>query len=90
MEIESLVVLLVPDALGDNQFLDTSLSPEHIRPRDSPRPTRAILGILRNTHLRATCPLIGTELQSGTSVLEQVQSPSSKRWEIDLGLYDSL
>ena len=37
MEIESLVVLLVPDALGDNQFLDTSLSPEHIRPRDSPR-----------------------------------------------------
>ena len=37
MEIEALVVLLAPDAPGDNQFVDPSLSPEHIQPRDSPR-----------------------------------------------------
>ena len=37
MEIEALVVLLAPDAPGDNQFVDPSLSPEHIHPRDSPR-----------------------------------------------------
>ena len=28
---------LTRDAPGDNQFLDTFLSPEHIKPRDSPR-----------------------------------------------------
>ena len=27
---------LTRDAPGDNQFLDTFLSPEHIKPRDSP------------------------------------------------------
>ena len=37
MEIEALVVVLAPDAPGDNQFVDTSLSPEHIQPCDSPR-----------------------------------------------------
>ena len=37
MEIEALVVLLPPDAPCDNQFVDTSLSPEHIQPCDSPR-----------------------------------------------------
>ena len=37
MEIEALVVLLAPDASGDNQFVATSLSPEHIQPCDSPR-----------------------------------------------------
>ena len=31
------MVPLAPDALGDNQFMDTSLSPEHIQPHDSPR-----------------------------------------------------
>ena len=36
MEIEALVVLLAPDTPGDNQFVDTSLSPEHIQPHDSP------------------------------------------------------
>ena len=36
MEIEALVVLLAPDTPGDNQFVDTSLSPEHIQPRESP------------------------------------------------------
>ena len=28
---------LAPDATSDNQFVDKSLSPEHIQPRDSPR-----------------------------------------------------
>ena len=28
------MVPLAPDAPGDNQFVDTSLSPEHIQPRD--------------------------------------------------------
>ena len=28
---------LAPDAPGDNQFVYTSLSPEHIQPCDSPR-----------------------------------------------------
>ena len=37
MEIEALVVLLAPDAPGDNQFVFMSLSPEHIQPRESPR-----------------------------------------------------
>ena len=37
MEIEALVVLLAPDAPGDNQFVFMSLSPEHIQPRISPR-----------------------------------------------------
>ena len=38
MEIgEALVVPLAPDAPGDNQFVDTSLSPDHIQPHDSPR-----------------------------------------------------
>ena len=37
MEIKPLVVPLAPDAPGDNQFVDTSLSPEHIQPRDKPR-----------------------------------------------------
>ena len=37
MKIEALVVLLPPDAPCDNQFVDTSLSPEHIQPCDSPR-----------------------------------------------------
>jgi len=37
MEIEALVMLLAPDAPGDNQFVDTSLSPQHIQPHDSPR-----------------------------------------------------
>ena len=46
-------------------------------------PTRGSLSILRNTHHWATCSLIGIEPQSGTSVLEQVQPPSSKRWEIE-------
>ena len=35
-------------------------------------------------HLWAACPLIGVEPQSGTNVLEQIQSPSSKRWETEL------
>ena len=37
MEIEALVVLLAPNAPGDNQFVDTSLSPEHIQLHESPR-----------------------------------------------------
>ena len=37
MEIEALVVLLPPDAFGDNQFMDMPLNPEHIQPHDSPR-----------------------------------------------------
>ena len=28
---------LAPDAPGDNQFVDKSLSPEHIQPHDNPR-----------------------------------------------------
>ena len=45
MEIKPLVVPLAPDAPGDNQFVDTSLSPEHIQPRDSPRFSRdSLLG----------------------------------------------
>ena len=35
--VRALVVLLAPDAPGDNQFMDKSLSPEHIQPHDSPR-----------------------------------------------------
>ena len=31
------MVLLAPDAPCDKQFVDTSLSPEHIQPHDSPR-----------------------------------------------------
>ena len=31
------MVPLAPDAPGDNQFMDMSLSPEHIQPCDSPR-----------------------------------------------------
>ena len=30
------MVPLAPDAPGDNQFMGTSLSPEHIQPRDNP------------------------------------------------------
>ena len=30
-------IVLAPDTPGDNQFVDMSLSPEHIQPRDSPR-----------------------------------------------------
>ena len=37
MEIEALVVPLAPDVPGDNQFVDTSLSPDHIQLHDSPR-----------------------------------------------------
>ena len=37
MEIEALVVPLAPDGPGENQFVDTSLSPEHIQPRISLR-----------------------------------------------------
>ena len=37
MEIEALVVPLAPDAPGDNQFVDTSLSPEHMQHHDIPR-----------------------------------------------------
>ena len=37
MEIKPLVVPLAPDAPGDNQFVDTSLRPKHIQPRDRPR-----------------------------------------------------
>ena len=59
---------------------DTWTSPDSY----SPLPTRGNLVILINTHLWASCQLIGIELQSGTSVLEQVQSPSSKRWETEL------
>ena len=35
--VRALVVPLAPDATSDNQFVDKSLSPEHIQPRDSPR-----------------------------------------------------
>ena len=35
--VRALVVLLAPDAPGDNQFMDKSLSPEHIQPHDNPR-----------------------------------------------------
>ena len=35
--VRALVMPLAPDAPGDNQFVDKSLSPEHIQPRDSPR-----------------------------------------------------
>ena len=31
------MVPLAPDAPGDNKFVDTSLNPEHIQPRGSPR-----------------------------------------------------
>ena len=30
------MVRLAPDTPSDNQFVDTSLSPEHIQPRDNP------------------------------------------------------
>ena len=30
-------MLLAPDAPGDNQFVDKTLSPEHIQPCDNPR-----------------------------------------------------
>ena len=48
-----------------------------------PLPTRGNLIILSNSHLWATCPLIGIESYSGTSVLEHVQSPSYKKWETE-------
>ena len=36
---------LEPDVPGDNRFVYTSLSPEHIQPRDSPRFSRdSLLG----------------------------------------------
>ena len=35
--VRALVMPLAPDAPGDNQFMGTSLSPEHIQHRDSPR-----------------------------------------------------
>ena len=44
-----------------------------------PLTTRCGLQVLGNMYLSATCPLSGAELRSGTSVLEQVQFPSSKR-----------
>ena len=31
------MLLLAPDAPGDSQFVDTSLSPEHIQLHESPR-----------------------------------------------------
>ena len=31
------MVPLAPDAPGNNQFVDKSLSPEHFQPHDSPR-----------------------------------------------------
>ena len=58
---------------------DQGISPDTY----SPWPSRGSFSILSNTHLGAICPLIGTELQSGTSVLEEVQSPSSKRWQTE-------
>ena len=48
-----------------------------------PLPTRGNLIILSNSQLWATCPLIGIEPHSGTSVLEHVQTPSSKKWETE-------
>ena len=35
--VRGIGVPLAPDAPGDNQFVGTSLSPEHIQPHDSPR-----------------------------------------------------
>ena len=46
-----------------------------------PLPTRGNLSILSKTHVWVACLLIGIEPQSGTSLLEQVLSPSSKRLE---------
>ena len=35
--VRALVVPLAPDATSDNQFVDKSLSPEHMQPHDNPR-----------------------------------------------------
>ena len=51
-----------------------------------PLMTRCGLQVLGNMYFSDTCPLIGIELRSGTSVLEQVQSPSSKwsgNWNLE-------
>ena len=43
---------LAPDAPGNNQFVDTSLSPEHIQPHDNPR--FSLLGKANMAHLLLT------------------------------------
>ena len=43
-------IVLAPDTPGDNQFVDTSLSPEHIQPRDSPR-----FSLLRKVDMAHCC-----------------------------------